>query len=276
MDYKFNTLKVTLNDRILEVALNRPEKRNAMNPEMDKEVDRCLDIAEVDPDVKAVLIRGEGKVFSAGHDMKEFFAEPETLNYQYPERMPSQAPGFHRAWYFRKPLIAAVHGYVGAAGIALVSCADFIIAGEGTRFGYEIGRGSGSSAPPAFWSQLYVQLPMRAMEKLFLMGGWMDAREALQFHFVQRVVPEEDVVMEAQRWALQASNMPTTLFGQSKDTIRRSYEVLGLSAIPGVLNPNRPPPDPDADNFLDLVNKVGVKEAVRLRDENFDDEVSRV
>jgi enoyl-CoA hydratase/carnithine racemase len=171
-------------------------------------------------------------------------------------------------------LVAGVHGYVGAYAIALVGCCDFAIAAEGTRFSNEIFR-LGSAAPELGWLPLYHQLPMRVVKKLFLVGGWMAAREALQFQFVQRVVPEERLEEETRRWARQCALIPTENFGRSKEIIHRTYELMGLGSAHAVLSRWGPPP-PSSSGFNEAVAERGLKEALRERDALFDDDVARV
>jgi enoyl-CoA hydratase/carnithine racemase len=276
MPYQFETLAASTHDGILDVVLNRPEKRNAITHLMQAEIDLVLDEAEVDDAVHAVILRGAGKVFSAGHDLMEQSSGKSFPDIVYPRASPSVPPALPRAWYFRKPLIAGVHGFAGAYAVALVGCCDFAIAAEGTRFSLEIFRLS-STAPDIGWLPLYHQLPMRVIKKLFLMGGWMGAKEALQFQFVQRVVPEDQLVEETERWARQAALIPTVNFGRSKETIHRTYELMGLAAAPSVLSRWGPPPPPsNGPGFAEVVEEKGLKEALRQRDANFDDDVSRV
>ena len=277
MKSDFGTLAVTQEDGVVQVILNRPEARNAISHRMQAEIDIALDEAEIDPEVKAVVLRGEGVIFSAGHDLKEQAAGKSFPALTFPHASPSISPRLPRAWYFRKPLIGAVHGYVGPYAIALVACCDFNIAAEHTRFSCEVFR---SSYPDVGWLPLYVQLPMRVIEKLWLMGGWMDAEQALQFQFVQRVLPPEDVTAEALRWAHQAAQIPTESFAHSKEKIRRSVELLGLSALPSVLDRFGPPPERQPESgpaqFGDVLAEQGLREAVRRRDEKFDPGISRV
>jgi enoyl-CoA hydratase/carnithine racemase len=273
--YDFNTLNATLEDGVLEIVLNRPQARNAVSHEMEHELDTMFDRAELDDEVGAVMLRGEGPVFSAGHDLKEQFGgKPFHLDHA-PERSPSIAPGLLRPWYFRKPLISGVHRYVGPAAIGIVCCSDFIIAAEGTRFSCEIFRGGGAR-PGMEWLPLYVQLPMRVIEKLFLLGGWMDAEQALQFQFVQRVVPEDELANETRRWARQAALIPSHTFGHAKDQIRRAYETIGLATIPASLARFGPPPSTNGTDFGKTLEERGLPEAVRERDAKFEDDVARV
>jgi enoyl-CoA hydratase/carnithine racemase len=271
----FNALQIIQTDRVVQVVLNRPEARNAITHEMQAEIDVALDEAEMDPDVGAVVLRGEGKLFSAGHDLKEQTAGKSFPALTFPHASPSVHPKFPRAWYFRKPLIGAVHNYVGPYAIALVACCDFNIAAEGTKFSCEVFKGT---YPDIGWLPMYAQLPMRVIEKLWLMGGWMDAEQALQFQFVQRVLPEDEVLDEALRWAKQATMIPPARFGHAKDKIRRSVELMGLAQLASVLDTHAVMPAETAGgfDFGAAVAEHGLAEAVKLRDGAFDPNISRV
>lgn len=242
----FATIRVIEEDGLVQLVLDRPSARNAFSHEMMAELDAALDAAEFDPAVKAVVLRGEGKMFSSGHDLKEQLGGKPFHPRTFPHASPSIAPGLPRAWYFRKPLIGALHGYVGPYAIAIAACCDFNIAAQGTRFSCEVFRGS---YPYIDWLPLYLQLPMRVVEKLWLMAGWMDAEQALQFQFVQRVVPDDALLAEALRWATQAALIPSEAFARGKDKIRRSYEVMGLANLPSVLGRE---PDRTSGSDLDL------------------------
>src|SRR4029079_12437266 len=126
------------------------------------------------------------------------------------------------------------------------------IAAEGTRFGNEIFRGAPVHTD---WMPLFMQLPMRVIEKMWLMGGWMDADQALQFQLVQRVLPEGEVVAEARKWAQQAALIPTLSFQHAKDQIRRAYEILGLAQLPSALAQYGPPHDESPGSYMALVRE---------------------
>jgi enoyl-CoA hydratase/carnithine racemase len=117
---------------------------------------------------------------------------------------------------------------------------------------------------------------MRAIKKLFLMGGWMDAREALHFHLAQRVVAENQLRQECERWAKQAALIPTAIYGHSKETIHRTYELMGLALAPTVLKRWGPPRPPSSATFNKTMKDKGLRAAVRERDAKFDEDVSRV
>ena len=259
----FATLLVIEDEGVIQIVLNRPEARNAFTHAMMAELDTALDEAETDPEVLAVVLRGEGKLFSAGHDLKEQMGGKPFHPRTFPHASPSISPKLPRAWYFRKPLIGALHGYVGPYAIAIAACCDFNIAATGTRFSCEVFRGS---YPFIDWLPLYLQLPMRVIEKLWLMAGWMDAEQALQFQFVQRVVAEDDVVEEAMRWAHQTALIDSEGFARGKDKIRRSIELLGLANLPSVLGRE---PDRTAGAKLDV-------EAMKALNAKFDPSIAKV
>jgi enoyl-CoA hydratase/carnithine racemase len=265
----FETLVIEQDGGVLHVVLNRPDKRNAMSHLMHDEIDTALDEAELDPEVAAVVLRGAGKMFSAGHDLGEQYAGKDFRARVFPVRVPSTSPAFPRAWYFRKPLLGAVHGFAGAGAVALLGCCDFLIAAPGTRFSLEVFRGV---APEMDWLPLYAQLPMRVMEKLFLMGGWFDAEQALQLHFVQRVVPEDEVVDEASRWAHQVGRSSGESWGRAKESMRRAYELLGLANLHALLDR----PEPLSPEVLAALQDRDVKDVVAQRDAGIDPDISRV
>ena len=274
----FKTIAVHESDGIVELILNRPDARNAISHQMMAELDAALDEAEIDPAVGAVVLRGEGKLFSAGHDLKEHNAGRPFHLRTFPHASPSVRPALPRAWYFRKPLIGAVHGYVGPYAIAWVACCDFNIAAAGTRFSCEVFKGS---YPDVDWLPLYLQLPMRVIEKLWLVGGWMDADQALQFQLVQRVLPEEEVVAEALRWASHAATIPSDRFAHGKDKIRRSIELLGLNDLPSVLDRHpdatgATPRDIRGQEMAEAIRDKGLQQAVRQRNANIDPTITKV
>lgn len=270
----FNTLGIVESDGIVQLVLDRPKARNAFSHEMMAEFDTALDEAEVDDNVRAVVLRGEGPLFSAGHDLKEHFSGRPFHTETFPDANPSVPPALPRAWYFRKPLIGAVHSYVGPYAFALVACCDWTIAASGTRFSCEVFRGT---YPDVEWLPLYLQLPMRVIEKLWLVGGWMDAEQALQFQIVQRVVPDDQVVDQAIRWAAHAAQVPSEAFARGKDKIRRSVELLGINSLFSVLDKHVSPVDTRrADEYGSSIRDKGVQEAVRARQADIDPTISKV
>ncbi|WP_372604059.1 p-hydroxycinnamoyl CoA hydratase/lyase [Actibacterium sp.] len=135
--YKNKTVKVEFEDGIAWVYFNRPDKRNAMSPELNLEMEEVLDKLEGDDRCKVLVLTGSGDSWSAGMDLKEFFREVQKLPPIQQLRIRNQT--FHwqrkRLMYYLKPTIAMVNGWLfGGAFVPLVSC-DLSLAAEDAQFG---------------------------------------------------------------------------------------------------------------------------------------------
>ena len=136
MDFsKLKNVKVEREGGITWVILNRPEKRNAMSPELHFEMDETLKYLETDPETRCLVLTGAGEAYSAGQDLKTFFRETEGN----PSLRKSSAEAanrwrWERLYMYDKPTIAMVNGYcVGGAFMHLIAC-DFAIADEKAIF----------------------------------------------------------------------------------------------------------------------------------------------
>jgi enoyl-CoA hydratase/carnithine racemase len=266
LDYEL--IDVTWRPPVVDVRLNRPKVRNAMNRKMEADIDEVLDLAEADGEIRAVTIRGNGPVFSSGHDLAE--ATGDMTGTPQRRRKQRQLP---RSWYFGKALIAGVHGYVGPAANEWIATCDFLIAAEGTRFGFEQVRMGAESSGGTI---LNLQLPMRVIKKLWLMGGWFDAEKALQLDYVQRVVPPDQLDAETDRWANEAARTPPEHYAMAKEAIHRAYELRGLADIVVVQNKLSSRGLVHDQEFYERVNRDGLKEALKWRSSQFDPEVGKI
>ncbi|MEE2721001.1 MAG: enoyl-CoA hydratase-related protein, partial [Pseudomonadota bacterium] len=131
----FECVKVELTDGIAWVRMNRPEKRNAMNPQLHDEMEEALTALEVDPDAKVIVVCGAGGNFSAGQDLKMFFRENE--NNPLGRKTAQRAANRWRwelLYNYDKPTIAMVEGYcVGGAFMQLLAT-DFALAADDATF----------------------------------------------------------------------------------------------------------------------------------------------
>jgi enoyl-CoA hydratase/carnithine racemase len=267
------TLLVEQRGAILEVQLNRPEARNALNSQLHTEFDAILDKAEDDESIRVVTVTGVGPVFSAGHDLKEVASGYAT------EGRPSgiarhRAPALPRSWYFKKPIVAGVHGYVGPAANHLIEPFDFVIAVKDTRFSFEQTRMGGGGAGGTI---LAFQVPMRALKKLYMLGGWFDADTALQWDYVQRVMPTVDEMKEeTRRWAEQLALIPARQLATAKEGIHRIYELKGLLEIMGVQNKISGHGSSQDMSWFQTVQDKGLREALKIRDAQFDQKVAKI
>src|ERR1051325_11067368 len=134
-EYKYEFVNVRIHDGIACAMLNRPEKRNAMSPQLHYDMDDALARLETDEDVRVVGVSGEGGNFSAGQDLKKFLREMEKNPAERKKAVGAATRGRgERLYGYDKPTIAMVHGYcVGGAFMQLLAC-DFAIAAENATF----------------------------------------------------------------------------------------------------------------------------------------------
>jgi len=260
-------LQVTRRPPVLDVRLNRPQARNALTRRMEADLDALLDVAEADPEIRAVTIRGNGPAFSSGHDLQEATAE---MTGEGPAR---RTRGLPRPWYFGKALIAGVHGYVGPAANEWIAACDFVIAAAGTRFGFEQVRMGAESSGGLI---LNFQLPMLAVKKLWLLCGWFDADKALQWDYVQRVVPADKLDEETDRWALEAARTPPEHYALAKEAIHRAYEIRGLAGLALIQNKLSSRGLVHDQEFYERVQRDGLQAALKWRSAQFDTDVGRI
>jgi enoyl-CoA hydratase len=267
-----NFFVVNLDGPVLELIINRPEARNAITFAMEDELDKLLNTAADDDRVKVVTLRGAGKVFSAGHDLKEVaegyvkYAKPSGLD-------PHKVPQLRGMWYFPKPIIAGVHEFVGPIAQDILAHCDFVIATEGTKFSFDQARmGSGIIR----WSPLVFMFPMRVYKKLMMMGGWYTAEQALKWDFVQRVVRREDLDKEVRAWADEIALVPPQQTMAARLGIHRQYEIMGLVNMALVQNAISGHGAEVDREFFRKVLEQGVGKAVKMRQTGSDDSITQV
>ena len=136
-DGRWETVRVTLDERIAWVELHRPEKRNAMNPKLNSEMIEVLEVLDADDDAGVLVLTGAGDAFSAGMDLKEYFRDVDAA----PAHVQRKVRRDNGDWQIRmlrayaKPTIAMVNGWCfGGAFIPLVGC-DLAVAADEATFG---------------------------------------------------------------------------------------------------------------------------------------------
>ena len=195
----YETLLTDLDQGILTVTVNRPDKLNALNRSVLADLDRLMDRVQTDPDIKAVLLTGAGpKAFVAGADISEFLQAGPDEGAALAKRGQDL---FFRIERSPKPIIAAVNGFALGGGCELAMSCHLRLASENARFGQpEVNLGI---IPGYGGTQRLPRLigPGRAME-LILTGGMIDASEALRIGLVNHVTSPE-ALMETARGIIQ-------------------------------------------------------------------------
>jgi trans-feruloyl-CoA hydratase/vanillin synthase len=202
-------VKVQIEAGIAWVTLNRPEKRNAMNPALNAEMIKVLDQIEEDDSAKVLVLTGAGDAFSAGMDLKEYFRETDKApsGVQIRVRREANQWQWKRLMTYSKPTIAMVNGWCfGGAFTPLVAC-DLAIADEKAQFGLsEINWGipPGSVVSRA----LVATIGQRNALHYIMTGEPFDGKRAAEMGLVNRAVPASQLRNEVLKLAetLMAKN----------------------------------------------------------------------
>jgi enoyl-CoA hydratase/carnithine racemase len=196
MDYEHIRFEVA--DAVATVTLNRPERLNAYTTRMGEELRDAFGVCDRRDDVRAVIVTGAGRAFCAGADLEgggRIFEEREA-----PEDGSSPRGGPPPAWRVRKPIIGAINGAAVGVGATLPMQWDIRIAGESARIGFVFVRRGLVPEAASTWTLPRIVGMSRAAELLYT-GRIVNAREALEFGLVSRVVPDAELLPTAHAMA---------------------------------------------------------------------------
>jgi enoyl-CoA hydratase/carnithine racemase len=187
------SLQITREGRVLHLALNRPDRRNALNMDLCTSLGAALENAENDPAVGAVLLSGNGKSFCAGMDLHELLSTTFGDVNEVHEHI------FTAGIRMTKPLIAAVHGAALAGGTGLAANCHIVVAADDATFGLtEIRIGLW---PFVIFRTIVAALGQRRATELALTGRIFDANEAREYGLVHQVVEPAALIERAQEIA---------------------------------------------------------------------------
>lgn len=219
-----------VSDHIATISLNRPEAANAQNPDLLRQLDAKETAAADDPTVKVIVLRGNGKHFSAGHDLKtDTGAEHKSWTVaEIYETESRQYLGYSLKWRNNpKPSIAAVQGVCIAGGLLLAWPCDLIIAAHDAKFSDPVARmGIGGVE---YHGHTWELGPRLAKEILFT-GRPMTADEALRVGMVNRVVPRDDLDVATRELALQIAQMHPYAVRMAKRAVNQTLDIQGFTA----------------------------------------------
>lgn len=230
---------------VARIILNYPEHLNVWDfPGMGGLVDgfiAALDLAEEDDDVKVVILKGAGRAFSAGHDLK-------TVGFIYGmgtgkpgERRPSQRARFkvdigfwgkvHERWFlFPKITIAQIHGHCIGEGLIFAEECDLSVAAEDALLGHTEQRiGPAGGAVPTI-PILIATIGLKRALDLYITGRQLSGSEAERIGLVNRAVPPEKLGEEVERMAKAACLLPKDGIVIGKLARRQAYNAMGLTS----------------------------------------------
>src|SRR5438309_870926 len=205
---------------ITVLTLNRPERRNALTLELMTELCSAVNVASEQPQQRVLILRGAGAAFCTGLDLKE---AADTTNAHATAEMVANI--LITISQTRLVTIAAIHGAAVAGGAGIMSACDFVVAAEGTKIGYpEVRRGLVAGLVMTF---LRRQVSERDIRELLLGSDLIDAERACKIGLVNRVVPADDVMAEAESFAEKVLQGAPGAVAQTK----RLIEELGGRSV---------------------------------------------
>src|SRR5436853_1938094 len=216
------TLLDEVKDHVSRITLNRPEAANALDMEMARDLMHVSIQASEDPAVRAVILTGAGKMFSGGGDLKSFAAQEDRLPGHLKEVALYLHAAVSRFVRMDAPVVAAVNGSAGGAGMSLCLFADIVLAAESAKFTLAYTRAGLSPDGGSTYFLPRIVGVRRALE-LALTNRVLSAKEAFDWGIVTKVVPDAELQAEAQALAVQLASGATRAFGAAKRPLHHSF-----------------------------------------------------
>jgi 2-(1,2-epoxy-1,2-dihydrophenyl)acetyl-CoA isomerase len=217
----FENLTFEVGDGLARLTLNRPKAANSFNLDLAREFQEAATICAEDPAIRAVLLTGAGRMFSAGGDLKNFSAAGD----QIPKRVADTAGALHAGIVqfarMNAPIVAAVNGPAAGAGMSLVCMTDIALAAESASFTMAY---TAAGLTPDGSSTYFLPrvVGIRRARELMLTNRKLSAAEAQAWGIVERVVPDANLMTEAEELARTLASGPTLAFGATKKLLLAS------------------------------------------------------
>ena len=219
MELKF--IRFESRDNLAWIIFNRPEKLNALNPAVLSDLETVLAECEKDSSIRVVLLKGDEKAFIAGADIEHMAKGDINLAYELTDQTLRVQ---ERLADLPKPTIAVISGYALGGGCEIALCCDFRIASENALFGFPeiklgiIPGGGGTQRLPRL-------IGLATATQLICLGEMIKADEAKKIGLVNKVVPLEQLDMEAEKLASQLMERPALALRAAKIAIRKGINV---------------------------------------------------
>jgi enoyl-CoA hydratase len=289
------TIELAVDGAVATITLNRPDKLNALSPQLRDELENAL--AELRPGdrVRVIRIRGAGRAFCAGYDMTSgasvYNSGPSAV--AAPRAEPDQEAGAVAAtelgesgfvldrerlrdsierwlaiWNYRKPIVAQVHGLCLSGALDLIGVCDLVYAADDARFGHPAARGLG--IPPTM-GMLPMKIGAARTKELFFTGDTVDGHEAYRLGLVNAVVPAAELDERTAGLCQRIARTPLDALTLHKHVINRWSEIAGLrlGALEGADFDAMFHVTPASVEFGRIAGQDGIRSALHWRDQPF-------
>ena len=273
----FSTLRIAPDPqqpRVARLLLNRPERYNAINDEMPREIRAAVEWANAQAEIHVIVVEGAGKGFCGGYDLAETAEEmiehpcqqesspwDPMVDYAFMKR---NTEDFMSLWRSAKPTIAKVHGAAVAGGSDIAMCCDLLVMAEDARIGYMPTRVWGCPTT-AMWT--YRLGPLRAKQLMFT-GDVIDGRTAADWGLANEAVPAAQLEHAVMQLADRIAGVPASHLAMHKMVVNQAMLSMGLeqtqmfaTIFDGVTRHN-----PEGLWFRRYAQEQGFKAAVQWRD----------
>ncbi|PRX96903.1 enoyl-CoA hydratase [Paraburkholderia sp. BL6669N2] len=269
-------------ERVARITLNRPDKRNAINGVLLRELKEALLEADDLKSVNVIVLSGAGKDFCAGYDLVTTYSDRAAEQIDPGEyrgtvrsfdddcwSMERQSETVNLMAEIHKPIIAQVHGNCLAGGTDLALACDMVLAADNARIGFPATRANGS--PPAhMW---FYHVGPQWAKRLLLSGDSLTGRDAAKIGLVMDAVPIEELDAEVSELARRLSFVDADLLSANKRIVNLGLELAGARTLQRLAVENdaraHQGQGPRRAQFKADMEAVGLKDALKRRDEPF-------
>ncbi len=293
------TLTYQVADRVARITLNRPERGNGITRRLACELEQCVEQADLDPAVHVILLAGNGKGFCGGYDLVESAEGQGRLGEQTPTAPPGSpldpavmaanhdpagtwdamvdyammsrnVRAFMSLFHCGKPVVCKVHGFCVAGGTDMALCSDLLVIAADAKIGYPPARVWGSPTTSMWAHRLG---PQRAKRLLFT-GDSLSGAEALEWGLAIEAPAPEELDERTEILLGRIARVPVNQLRMMKLLVNESLHAQGLHTTQalGTLLDGVARHTVEGYAFQRRAMQVGFREAVRERDEPFDDQ----
>jgi enoyl-CoA hydratase len=268
----FQTLRYEARDRKAYITLSRPERLNAIDDVMPREIRAAVERADADPDVHVIILGGDGAAFCAGYDLKKFAEEESKWNQvgaswdpiQDYRGMRRNTDDFFTLFRALTPSICKVHGYAVAGGSDIALCCDLVVMAEDAKIGYMPARVWGCPTT-AMW--IY-RLGAERAKRMLLTGDKIDGRTAAAWGLVLEAVPAAELDARVEALADRIASVPTNQLAMQKLMVNQALDNMGLNSTQtlATLFDGITRHSPEGRWFKEFAEQQGFHAAVEWRD----------
>lgn len=278
----YQDLIYSVEEKVATIALNRPERMNALSRDLEAEMHRAFDDADADRDVRAIILTGNGAAFSAGYDQAA--AAPSGVRHSDPQGKThaeyiehwqrqdgARVNHWTHMWSLGKPVIAAVNGWAMGGGFWYQLAADITIASERAVFAQPEVRHVSNT------TYLFTALcGWKAANRWALTGDHFDAQEALRIGMVNEVVPHDELLPRARALAKRIALVPEPSIRLNKAIAMLGIQASGVHSallLEGALSAlAHASHNEDRERLFEAQRRDGLKAYLAMRDGPFQPE----